>query len=243
MGNITTSIADEFDDITVSEDDGFDPNAETIEINDGESGVGVSKFDIAGAILGMTFEEIQNLYFNNSSLYAPISKDSIIYTINKDWKYNFDYECRQNNVFVPEDLKKCIYSLAKNRGQLYASEVHLFREYTGETIDIYFTSNYTDNVVWRIVYKNDVNKLDGPAEKFANQREKKILAFWQGVLDKYGTPNSGTDKWVSSTSAYEPMMTAYYGELELIDRGIHTVDSSKNIQSARENFQAKPYAF
>ena len=126
---------------------------------------------------------------------------------------------------------------------MYASELHLVRERTGETIVVYFTSNASDNVVWRVLYNNDVNDIEGDNEKFADQREKKILAFWQGVLDKYGAPNSGTDKWISTNNAYDPMMTAYYGSLDLVDMGRYSSDVAKNIQAARENFQAKPYAF
>ena len=97
--------------------------------------------------------------------------------------------------------------------------------------------------MWKIVYSNDANTTEGESEKFENIREKKILAFWQGVIDKYGVPNSGEDKWISSENAYDPMMQAYYGQLVLMDNGLNTTDSSLNIQKARENFQAKPYAF
>ena len=126
---------------------------------------------------------------------------------------------------------------------MYASELHLLRSNTGETITVYFTSNATDNLVWRVVYKNDVDELEGSAEKFENQRQKKILAFWQNVLDKYGAPNSGTDKWITTSNAYDPMMTAYYGALDLVDQGRNASDQAKNINDARENFKAKPYAF
>lgn len=241
------SFADDEDipleDYAIVDDNGNNINLENVSFNPDAGAVTVKQFDIAGAMLGMSYDEINNLYFNNSSLYAPIMKNSVVYTINKEWKYNLDYECRQNNVFRPDLLEKCIYSLARNRGLLYVSEIHLERSFTGETVDIYLTSNATENVVWKIVYKNDVDKMEGPAEKYANQREKKILAFWQGVLDKYGTPNSGEDKWISSENAYDPMMTAYYGELVLTDYGVYASDSAENIQGARENFQAKPYAF
>jgi hypothetical protein len=136
-----------------------------------------------------------------------------------------------------------VNTLARSRGLLYPSELHLVRESTGETVDVYFTSNATDNVVWRVVYNNDVNEVEGAAEKFENQRQKKILAFWQGVLDKYGAPNSGSDKWLSSDNAYDPMMTAYYGSLDLTDMGLNASDAAKNVNDARENFRAKPYAF
>ena len=247
----TVAFADDdafdFDNFAIVDDNPDDIDIPAVYLNSDADVLPVGQFDIGGAMLGMTYDEINDIFFENSSLYAPRKKNSIIYTINKDWEYNLDYECRQEGIFVPEMLKKCIYSLAQNRGLLYASEVHLERAFTGETIDIYFTSNASDNVVWKIVYKNDANVLDGQdsetSQTFEAQRTRKLLAFWQGVLDKYGVPNSGEDKWISSENAYDPMMQAYYGQLELIDNGLNAADSAKNIQAARENFQAKPYAF
>lgn len=233
----------DFDDFAIVDDADSDMTMEQVFLNSGASTVNVKQFDIAGVMLGMNYDQVNDLFFNGSGLYAPRKANSIVYTINKEWKYNLDYECRQNNIFVPEQLEKCINSLAKNRGLLYVSEIHLERAFTGETIDIYFTSNATDNIVWKIVYNNDVDKMDGDSEKFENQREKKILAFWQGVVDKYGVPNSDEDKWISSENAYDPMMQAFYGQLVLQDKGLDATDSSENIQKARENFQAKPYAF
>lgn len=233
----------DFDSFAIVDDTDEDMNLEKVSLNSGAGVVNVKQFDIAGIMLGMNYDEINDLFFTSGGLYAPRKNNSIIYTINKEWKYNLDYECRQNNVFVPEKLEKCINSLAKNRGLLYVSEIHLERTFTGETIDVYFTSNATDNVVWKIVYNNDVNKTDGDSEKFENQREKKILAFWQGVIDKYGIPNADEDKWISSENAYDPMMQAYYGQLVLVDNGLNATDSAENFQKARENFQAKPYAF
>lgn len=239
------AFGDEFDfeNFAVVDDAESDFTAETVDLNPDSSVAAVGAFDIAGVMLGMPFEDVQTLFFKTKGLYSPRQKDSIIYTIHRDWKYNLDYECRQQGIYVPDELERCIKSLARDRGLLYASELHLERPQTGETLTVYFTSNATDNLVWRVVYKNDVNELEGDAEKFENQRQKKILAFWEGVLDKYGAPNSGTDKWISSTNAYDPMMTAYYGALDLLDKGRRTSDESKNIQSSRENFRAKPYAF
>ncbi len=232
-----------FDSFAIVDDTDSDMTMEHVSLNSGAAVVNVKQFDIAGVMLGMNYDQVNDLFFDGSGLYAPRQKNSVVYTINKEWKYNLDYECRQNNIFVPAELEKCINSLAKNRGLLYVSEVHLERAYTGETIDIYFTSNATDNIVWKVVYNNDVNQMDGDSEKFANQREKKILAFWQGIVDKYGVPNSDEDKWISSENAYDPMMQAFYGQLVLLDKGLDATDSSENIQKARENFQAKPYAF
>lgn len=220
-----------------------DITVEDVYLNSDADVADVGSFDIAGILLGMEFDDVYTLFFKDKGLYAPRQKNSIIYTIHPDWKYNLDYECRMQGVVIPEKLENCINSLARNRGLLYASELHLVRENTGETVVVYFTSNATDNVVWRVVYNNDVNEQEGDAEKFARQRENKILAFWQSVLEKYGAPNSGNDKWISSTNPYDPMLIAYYGALDLVDNFRNASDHTKNIQTARENFKAKPYAF
>ena len=232
----------DFDNFAISDSVEADVTTSSYTLNPGAMPAIVSSFDIAGIMLGMTFDDVVNL-FADGGLYAPRANDAVVYTIAPDWRYNLDYECQQQNIFVPDQLEQCIRTLAKNRGLMYASEYHLVRNVTGETIDVYFTSNTTNNVVWRIEYNNDVNDIDGDSEKFENQRQKKILSFWSGVLDKYGAPNSGTDKWLSSNNAYDPMMTAYYGALELIDNGRYATDAAQNVTDARVNFPAKPYAF
>lgn len=245
MAAMGASMADSgpFLDYAIEDSEPADITAMPVSMNMDAGGANVATFDIAGIMLGMSFEDVHTLFFKDHGLYAPRERNSIVYTINPDWKYNLDYECRQQNIFAPSDLENCINSLARNRGLMYASEVHLVRGNTGETITVYFTSNATDNVVWRVEYNNDVDEVEGDAEKFENQRQKKILTFWQSVLDKYGAPNSGSDKWITSTNAYDPMMTAYYGALDLVDAGRNATDQARNVSDARKNFPAKPYAF
>lgn len=212
-------------------------------LNDGADLVNVADFDIAGIMLGMHFEDVYNLYHAKGGLYSMRDRNSLVYTIPQDWKYNLDYECRQSGVVQPSKLAKCIRGLAKSRGLLYVSEIHLVRQKTGEKLDVYLTSNATDNVVYKIVYTNDADEVEGGNQKFADQREKKILAFWKSVIKKYGAPNSGEDKWVTSTNIYDPKMTAYNGALELVDEGKRALDVAEASKQSRENFRSKPYAF
>ena len=217
--------------------------ADNATLNDGSGLIDVGSFDIAGIMLGMSFEDVYDLYHTGSGLYTMRNRNSLVYTIPQDWKYNLDYECRQSGVVQPSKLAKCIRGLAKKRGLLYVSEIHLVRPKTGEKLDVYLTSNATDNVVYKIVYTNDADEVEGSNQKFADQREKKILAFWKNVIKKYGAPNSGNDKWITSTNAYDPKMTAYYGALELVDEGKRALDVAEASKQSRENFRPKPYAF
>ncbi|MBR4507740.1 MAG: hypothetical protein IKP24_04380 [Alphaproteobacteria bacterium] len=215
----------------------------SVSLNDGATVANVGGFDIAGIMLGMSFEDVYNLYHDGNNLYAPRKRNSLVYTIPQDWKYNLDYECRQAGVVQPTKLDKCVRGLARSRGLLYVSEIHLERVKTGETIDVYLTSNATDNVVYRVMYKNDADDTECQNQKCDDQREKKILAFWKTVIKKYGAPNSGQDTWITSTNPYDPKMVAYYGALELMDDGRRAMDAAQAAQQSRENFRAKPYAF
>ena len=251
----TGAYADEFDDVLAADDINYDDyyietptntnvdcGFNNISINSGAVPLNVAGFDIAGIMLGMSFDDVQ-FVVSADGLYTERQKNSVVYSMHSDWKYNLDYECRRQKIYAPAQLEKCINSLARNRGVLYASELHLVRNVTGETIDVFFTSNATDNVVWKVVYKNDTNEVEGDAEKFENQRDKKTMYWWQNVIDKYGVPNSGTARWASSDNSFDPMMSAYSGELELIDCGKYTEDSSLNVQQSQDNFAAEPYAF
>ena len=232
----------DFDNFAIEDSVDADITTDSRSINPGAMSVPVANFDIAGIMLGMPFEDVVTL-FADGGLYAPRPNNAIVYTIAPEWRYNLDYECQQQKIFIPDQLEQCIRTLAKNRGLMYASEYHLVRASTGETIDVYFTSNETNNLVWKIEYNNDVDELVGDSEKYESQRENKILSFWAGIMDKYGAPNSGTDTWLTSNNAYDPMMTAYYGALELVDNGRYANDAAKNVTDARVNFPAKAYAF
>lgn len=247
--------ADDFQDVLADDNVDYDNyNIETptssdigcsldnLSLNAGAVPLAVGDFDIAGIMLGMNFDDVK-FAVDNNGLYVERPKNSVVYSIHPDWKYNLDYECRGEKIYAPAQLEKCIYSLARNRGVLYLAELHLVRNITGETIDVFFTSNATDNVVWKIVYKNDTDEIEGDAEKFENQRNKKTMLWWQDVINKYGIPNAGSTSWASSDNSFDPVMNAYSGELELVDCGKQAEDSALNVQQSQDNFAAKPYAF
>ena len=161
MANIAVCDAADFDEFAIVDSETPDIMVESVDLNSDAEPANVSGFDIAGIMLGMSYDDVHNLFFDIRGLYTPRKKNAVIYTIHQDWKYNLDYECRQQGTVIPQELQKCVNSLAKARGLMYASEIHLERENTGETIVVYLTSNATDNRVWRVVYNNDVNEKEG----------------------------------------------------------------------------------
>ena len=99
---VNFSFADEYDAFYEDDDlsefaivddvdnDADDMNLDMVTLNPGADVVNVRQFDIAGIMLGMNYDEINNLFFTNGGLYAPRRNNSIVYTINKDLKYNLD---------------------------------------------------------------------------------------------------------------------------------------------------------
>ena len=122
-----TSVADDlddsfdFDNFAIENGGDIDIDMDPVSLNDDADLINVNQFDISGIMLGMSYDDVYNLFFNDSGLYAPRKNNSVVYSINDEWKYNLDYECRQNNIFVTDKLNQCINSLARNRGVLYDS--------------------------------------------------------------------------------------------------------------------------
>jgi len=217
--------------------------AATANLNPGMPMADVMSFDIAGIMLGQDFATVYRTFRDTPQLYQFRARNPVVFSISRDWKVNLDYECRRNRVFAPMALSNCINAIARERGLLYAAQLHLERPATGETITVHFTSNATGNVVWRVIYENDVDNIPGDAEIFHWQRESRVFVWWNAVVEKFGMPNSGNDRWISSSSTFEPMMTVFYGRLDLTDLGLNAYDVSLNFQSARDNFPALPYFF
>ena len=74
----------------LSEDMSFDFNdftddgsliTETVDLNSGADVASVGGFDIAGIMLGMSFDDIYGLFFQNKGLYAPRKENSVIYKL------------------------------------------------------------------------------------------------------------------------------------------------------------------
>ena len=125
----------DFDNFAITESGNSDLTMSDVSLNSGANPITVNNFDIAGIMLGMSYDDVETLFLKTKGgLYSLREKDAIVYSIQKEWKYNLDYECRQQGIVIPAELKQCIYTLARDRGLLYAAEMHLVRENTGETI-------------------------------------------------------------------------------------------------------------
>ena len=68
----------DFDEFAIEDSTDVDITMEDVELNSDADIADVSSFDIAGIMLGMSFEDVYSLFFRENGLYAPRKKNAII---------------------------------------------------------------------------------------------------------------------------------------------------------------------
>ena len=211
----------------------------TTEIISSELNDRVKYFDIAGVHLGQNYQDVKEPLKDRKYKLVNIE-----YDIPKYFKYNYDALCRKRNIFIPENLKECIKGFARKNKMEYISKVNYKKNDTNEELTIYFTSPITENKIWKIEYKNDLNKKYGDSENFQYQLEERRRAFWYFVLNKYGEPNVEPNKWVLDTKDnYSTTLDAGFGTLSLSNPKQYAFDILESSKQARREFKYTDYSF
>lgn len=200
----------------------------------------VSYYDIAGIMLGMTFKDIKNKTLPKNG-YTVTEKEM---GIPKLIKYNYDFECRESGVIGKDSLKSCIQGKGKKNDTLKVEKIKLVRDEGKEEITVYFTSVFTGNIAYKIVYKNNANEKLGSGDNFEYQRQEKLRSFWAMVISKYEQPNVPPNKWMEFLGDESgPVLEASYGVLVLRDLGLKQTDEIEVKNMAKELFKGEDYYF
>lgn len=199
----------------------------------------VKAFDISGVMLGMDYKKVREVLKERKYKLVDIE-----YKIPEYFSFNYDSICRSYEIFIPENLKACIKGLAKKDKMEYIYKVSFKKHDTNEDINVYFTSPITDNKVFKVEYKNDVNKKYGDAKNFQYQRDERRRAFWYFVLSKYGEPNVEPNQWLLDVEEELPTgLTAEYGKLTLENKKQQAFDILEANKEARRQFKYTDYTF
>jgi len=218
----------------------FDSGKKEVEVVEEPEAPLVQAFDIAGITLGATHKYVMEDWLTETEYKLMKSETKI-----PDYfEYNYNYECRRAGNKTPMAIETCIKMYAGKNKKEYVHQMNLKRLKTGEEIEIYFTSNETENVVYKIKYKNDVNELEGIGVAYQYQKQEKIRNFWAATLEKYGQPNLGQQVWASDpTDEKKPVLRAYYGQLVLEHLELFESDIAKSQTEAQLKFKTKKYSF
>ena len=142
----------------------------------------VSSFDISDFSLGLPAKEIFQKA-KQKGYRVTITQESVPLHYATD----YDYACRQKGLVIPDQIKQCVKDLACHQKTRYISEATLTRK--NEVIRLYFTSNATDNLLYKILY---MNKGDNSLNFTRRNLAKKVRrrdAFWNMMYETYGYPD------------------------------------------------------
>lgn len=196
-----------------------------------------SVFDISGIMLRMTPSQVEK-----AMLIRGFKKISQAYDIPNFIRWRNEETCRGNGVIGYERTNNCVVELAKKNNHQYISEVKYSKFATKEEIEIKLTSNFTNNKVYRIMYKSNSGRVVGSGAKAAYLRNIKVFDFWKKVNRKYGNPDN-KDEVIWGLGNNKPYLKAATGFLLLEDPMLRELDYTRMSREDQRFMNTDLYSF
>lgn len=180
-----------------------------------------SVFDIAGVMLRMSLQQVERTMQNRG-----FRKVNAKFQIPNFIKWRNEEKCRNEGVVGYERLEVCVINKAKKDGYQYIQLLEYAKFDSKEEIEIYFTSTFTENKVYKIVYKSRIASITGNSPKAIYIRNIKVYDFWKKINQKYGQPdNKTTITW--GMGGNKPYLKAETGFLLLEDPMFREMDYTR----------------
>ncbi len=196
-----------------------------------------ANFDISGIKLRMSPEEVEKTM--TAQGYRKILETMEVPNF---IKWRSEELCRQHGVIGFERLNACATRVAKENGFQFVERQVYNRYITRESIEVYFTSTFTDNLAHRIYYKSSVPISDSKASKNVYLNNIKVFDFWRRIDLKYGKPDNETEvKW--GLGGKKPYLKAGTGKLELADPLLKSLDVARMLNEDTRFANTQYYSF
>lgn len=196
-----------------------------------------STFDISGIKLRMSPQEIAGILKTHG--YKKLAERKEIPNF---IRWRGEELCRINGVVGFERLNVCATRIAIEHNYQFI-EYELYNKYDSrETIEVQYTSNFTDNLAHYISYRSNIPLSDSKASKNIYLNNLKIFDWWRRVDMKYGEPDNKTEvKW--GLGGKKPFLKAGQGTLELSDPLLKNLDASRMINEDSRFANTQYYTF
>ena len=157
-------------------------------------------------------------------------------------KWRSEELCRQHGVIGFERLNACATMVAKENGFQFIEYQTYNRYITRETIEVYFTSTFTDNLAHRIFYKSSAPFNDSKASKNVYLNNIKVFDFWRRIDLKYGKPDNESEvTW--GLGGKKPYLKASPGNFELADPLLKDLDTARMLNEDTRFANTQYYTF
>lgn len=196
-----------------------------------------SVFDISGIMLRMdrqqVLEAMQKRGYQKTAEHLEIPNFV-------RWRY--EEQCRNQGVIGYERIGNCVILLAKKNNYQYVQHMAFSNFQTKETIDVYFTSNFTGNKVYRVMYETEAANIKGSGAKADYLRNIKVFDFWKKINQKYGAPDN-REQVIWGLGDKKPSLQAATGRLVLEDPMLLELDYTRMSREDQKFMNTAVYTF
>ena len=180
-----------------------------------------SVFDVSGIMLRMNLTQVEK-----AMLSRGFKKISQKLEIPNFIKWRNEEKCRGNGVVGFERLNNCVVEISKKANHQYVENVRFTNFKTKEEISVNFTSNFTNNKVYRVMYKSISPRVTGSGQRAQYLRNIKVYDFWRRINQKYGAPDN-KDEVTWGLGGNSPYLKASTGFLVLEDPMLRELDFTR----------------
>ena len=180
-----------------------------------------SVFDISGIMLRMNLTQVEKAMLSHG-----FKKISQKLEIPNFIKWRNEEKCRGNGVVGFERLNNCVVEISKKANHQYVETAKYANFKTKEEITVNFTSNFTNNKVYRVMYKSISPRVTGSGQKAQYLRNIKVYDFWRRINQKYGAPDN-KDEVTWGLGGNSPYLKASTGFLVLEDPMLRELDFTR----------------
>ena len=196
-----------------------------------------SVFDICGVMLRMDLGQVMDAMDKRG-----YKKTTVEMEIPNFIRWRYDEQCRLKGVIGYERSASCVNQLAKKNNHRYVQHI-LFNNYQNkETVDVFFTSNFTGNKVYRVMYQTEAANIKGTGPKAEYLRNLKIYDFWKKINQKYGKPDN-PDRVIWGLGENKPSLQADTGRLILNDPMLLELDYTRMSREDQKFMNTAIYTF
>lgn len=197
-----------------------------------------SVFDVSGIMLRMTLTQVDAIMLKRG--YKLVSQK---FEIPNFIKWRFEEECRNAGVVGYERLAACVVKAAKENKHQYVESAKFVRYDTQEDINVFFTSNFTNNKVYKVIYNSAItNAHRGSGQKAQYLRDIKVFDFWRQINRKYGVPDNKEDV-IWGMGGNKPYMKASTGYIMLEDPMLKELDYTRMSREDQKFINTGTYNF
>ncbi len=195
-------------------------------------------FDISGVMLRMPLLQAQTILTNRG--FKLVSQK---FEIPNFIKWRYEEKCRNSGIIGYERINSCVVKAARDTNHYFVESAKFIKNDSREEINIWLTSNFTNNKVYRITYSTGITNINrGSGQKIKYLHDIKTYEFWRRINQKYGPPDNKAEiSWGMGSG--KPYLRAITGKLLLEDPMLQQLDYDRMVREDANIINSNMYNF